>query len=44
MGFMADRPRSSTILTSTFLVLSPYPSDGTTGGVILRMEIMSVSD
>ena len=32
----------SDILTSEFLVLSPYYSDGTTDGVILRMARMSV--
>ena len=43
MGFLVDRPRSYSILTSEFLVLSQYSSDGTTGGVIFRMARMSVS-
>ena len=44
MDFLVDRPRNSAILTITFLVLSPYSSDGTTEGVLFRTEIMSVAD
>ena len=43
MVVLVALPRSSAILTSEFLVLLTYSSDGTTGGVILRMEIMSFS-
>ena len=44
MGFLVAHPRSSDILTSAFLVLSPYYSDGTTDGVLYRMARMSVAD
>ena len=33
VDFLATNPRSSAILTSAFLVLSPYYSDGTTYSV-----------
>ena len=44
VGFLVARPRSSDILTSAFLVPSPYSSDGTTDSVLCRMEIISVAD
>ena len=44
VGILVARPRSSDILTSEFLVLSPYSSYGTTDGVLCRMARMSVTD
>ena len=44
MFFLVDRLKSSDILTSAFLVLSPYYSDGTTDGVFFRIEIIYVAD
>ena len=38
--FLVALPGSSAILESAALVLSPYSSDGTTKGVIWRMEII----
>ena len=42
MNFLVARPRSSAILKTAFLVLSPYSSDGKTYGVLCSMEIMYV--
>ena len=44
MGFLVARPRNYAIFTSEFLDLSTYSIDNTTGGMLCRMEIMSVAD
>ena len=36
MFFLVDRLKSSDILTSAFLVLSPYSSDGTTYSALFQ--------
>ena len=44
VGFLVAHPRSYATLTSIFLVMSPYYSDGTTDGVIFRIAKISVAD
>ena len=44
VGFLVDLPRSYDILKSAYLVMSPYSSDGTTGGMLWRMGMISIYD
>ena len=44
LSFLVSLSKSFAILTSEFLVLSPYYSDGTTASEIRRLTRMSVAD